>query len=215
MRKKRAAVAAVDRKYLTELERIVPPHDLIAFIARQSTADGDAWSRLASRIAYDDHKPNRSLLATMATECRLSYVEIAAAWIREQQLNAILHSTRHVAPVLEDIATDSRNREEVCPKCEGTGVWYKDGEERKCLKCRGTGAVLKRGDKDAREQLLKVHKLIDQPGKAGGVNVQVNNAPQASQPSLADVVREAQKALQGQAQPQLAEATEVASEPLS
>lgn len=210
----RTAVPAPDRRYLTELERLVAPPELNAFLMRQMQAEGDRWWRLASRYSHDDHKPRRTTLAVMAVECGLSYTEIAAAWIRESQVNALLNAAGHVGPVLKDIAADSLNREEVCPKCEGATVIYKDGEERKCTRCRGTGAILKRGDKDAREQFLKVNKLIDQPGKGAGVSVQVNNAlPSAPVPSLAQVMEEARKALgSGQATPLLAESSEVTSD---
>lgn len=197
--RKRIKPSVQQTRYLTELERLVPVPDLIAFCMRQSTEEGDRWFKLARLLKTNmggapwrgRNAPPR-LLASMALECRLSYGEVLVAYVREQQQNALLRQSVHVPQVLEDIADDSKNREEPCPKCEGEGQVFKDGEQRRCTRCKGTGTILRRGDKDARQQFLEVQRLVERGGKGVTVNTQVNNAaPPTLPPSLAQILAEA------------------------
>lgn len=201
--RKRIKPSVQQTRYLTELERLVPVPDLIAFCMRQSTEEGDRWFRLARLLKtnmggapWRGAKAPPRLLASMALECRLSYGEVLVAYVRESQQNALLRQSVHVPQVLEDIADDSKNRLDVCPKCHGDKVIIKgQGEaavEVKCSRCKGSGEVIIRGDKDARQQFLEVQRLVERGGKGVNVNVQQNQmAPPALPPSLAQILAEA------------------------
>jgi hypothetical protein len=211
-RRRRILVPVKDKAYITELERLVPVKDLLAFLYRQGTPEDARWNRLADMIkSHPATKPR--LLATMAFECKLSYQDLAAAWIREQQLNGLMRQASHVPRVLEDMAEDSYSRDVLCERCKGNGVIVSGDDEdedpigEECPLCKGKGQVRKPGDAAAREMLLKTQKLIE-TGK-GGVAVQVN-VPQVPQsaPSLKDVLAEVRGAL---AQPKQLEAIDADS----
>ena len=199
---RRRNIPKFDKAYFTELERILPVRELLAFLYRQATPEDDRWARLADMIKSHPHTRPR-LLASLAFDCRLSYQELAAGWIREQQLNGLMRQAEKVPQVLVDIADDSLSREVACPKCEGEGEVAREGPLEpgdathvKCRLCKGAGTVHKMGDAQSREFLLKTQKLIDQQ-KGGGVtvNTQVNSAPPATAPSLADVLAQVRGAL--------------------
>ena len=170
-----------ERKQLTQLEKSVPREEFLAFLLRQSDP---RFHEVAQHMVAPG---TRVSLATLCLQIGLKYYDLTDAYIKDKQTEGLVRSSQHLPDVMEDIAVDSRSREDICTDCDGSGEY----KNKLCKACGGKGKIRVMGDGKSRDQLLRAHDLI-KPDK--GVTVDARTA-NFTVPSLASLVGAAQKAL--------------------
>lgn len=184
-RRTRNPSALMKREYRT-LDAILPRQELLVILRQQSD---ERFQRLAD-IMLSHASAQPKALVTMVLDAGLTYAELTTAIINSFRTESLLRSSKQLPDILEDMAIDARSRDDLCPKCKGSGIDAADNG--KCPECSGRGTIRVIGDSQSRAHLLKAHDMISGDR---GTSVTVNPTTVVGVPSLASLVGRADKAL--------------------
>ena len=92
---------------------------------------------------------------------RFSISLLVDAWVDYNRLLGLMYMATDLPQIMEDVTNNARNRDVVCPRCDGLKT-VRDGEteSRTCPVCKGTGDVQVPGDSHAIQLVFEALGLI-------------------------------------------------------
>jgi hypothetical protein len=111
--------------------------------------------------------------ARIARKCGITLHELQEIYSNGNRQLGLLRLSTELPQIMEDVANDAKNRQVVCPRCDGyklVPVRGKPDESRECPICMGDGTVRALGDKHARDLVFETMKLTNQGGPMVAIN---------------------------------------------
>lgn len=100
--------------------------------------------------------------AALCKKFGITLQDVDELWRNHQLHTGMIQMMNHVPRILQDVAEDSKSKDQMCPKCEGLKT-ISDGEPpkvRNCPLCKGIGEVRVAGDKNSRDLVFESIGLI-------------------------------------------------------
>jgi hypothetical protein len=110
--------------------------------------------------ALRDPVYRKTSFGTLCRRFGVSLVDLVDLWRNHNLLLGQIRMLDHLPDIMEDIAEDSENREEPCPRCDGVGHVMRESGAAPCPVCHGAGKVSVPGDAHARRLFFEIIGLI-------------------------------------------------------
>ena len=153
---------------------------------------------LVTDLLSNDPDSIRTSLAVLAERHGLNFHSISDEYTRLRKAEGFIRAAHHIPEIMEQVATDAKNRWEECPACKGLGeIDSKDG----IVKCPARGCVDGRVYVQASVDHLKLmFDTFGLTGKSGGgVNVNLDLRDTGRSESLGELAQSLGPILEGNA----------------